>query len=276
MKTKHIFESEDGKIKLFNSCSGEAYINKGYLEKNSIGKILYGERKEICAWSIDLLYNEMTKFFINVEPTSNNQYECTAWCSEANDNTSFYKYLGEINVESSQNGDLKIDFQFDSLPFDLLNSTDMRISNNFLDIDIDFPDRTLYTLCDKVRRCNGGIVGIYNEYSGVAYIYKDYLENHPIGRKIDGMMVDGWAVSISANGQHFDINLTSVYNSVNQKYELESSTWYGINEVTSYEYIGNISTEMVDDHLMIEFSINNMPFDLQTISYIDVSYIVAS
>lgn len=262
MKTEKTFECENGKIKLFSFYSGEVHINRDYLEKNSIGKILYGERQEICAWSIELLYNDMPKFFIDIKLSPNNQYQCTALCSGIND-TTLSNFEGEFNIKFSENGDLLIDFKFDSLPFNLHDSTSMYIYNGTADIDIDFPDRTLYNSCAVVRRCYNGIIGIYNDYSGVAYIYKDYLDEHPIGGIVDGSRVDGWSININSNDQYFYINLMPVENSTNLK---EIITLYGTNDILPYDYIGNISTEMIDGHLKIEFNINNMPFDLETIS----------
>lgn len=280
LKTGKTFECENGRIKLFSSYSGEVHINRDYLEKNSIGKILYGERQEISAWSIELLYNDMPQFFINIELSPNNQYQCTALCSGIND-TTLSNFEGEFNIKFSENGDLLIDFKFDSLPFNLYDSTNMYIYNGTSDIDIDFPDRALYNSCAVVRRCEGGIIGIYNDYSGVAYIYKDYLDEHPIGGIVDGSRIDGWSININANDQYFFIFLIPVDNSTNHEYELESFTLYcndiTTNEYTKYEYIGDISTKIVEDgHLMIEFSINNMPFNLQTINYFNASFFTQS
>ena len=121
---------------------------------------------------------------------------------------------------------------------------------------------------------DGGMVELYDNYSGVAYIYKDFLEEYYIGKTSKGKKICGWSFDFFSESENFSIFVMPVYDDMNYENELECVVWYDEYE---YEYIGNVFAEIVENgDLKIEFNIYNTPLNFKYLTYIHVTRIVKS
>ncbi len=127
---KNLFTNEKGRVELFDGRSGVAYIYKGYLDENPIGLINeYGHTK-IIGWSIILTYQNKS-FSFNIDCSQNND-EDHPYCStqyDINEESQNDLFNNPI-VSYDTNGDLKIEFEFENIPFDLRDSSDYIIIRN--------------------------------------------------------------------------------------------------------------------------------------------------
>lgn len=129
-----LFKNDNGKVKLFNSYSGEACIYKKYINQNQVGIILPSEDRKICGWDILLLYDDTVKFSIHIESISNgnninNRFKGSLWSVEEISDKNLYRYEGKVTVETEQNDDLLISFSASGIPIDLRNATSIDIIN---------------------------------------------------------------------------------------------------------------------------------------------------
>lgn len=274
-----VLENDFGKIKFFSSCSGEAYIYKKYLNQNQIGTILPNEHDEICGWDFTLLYNNTAKFCISIKPVSNDkkQFEGSLWCIKKTSDESLYNYEGQITVQSAQNGDIIISFNAAGLPIDLRNATDIAVTNSYPPhIYIDTSETQELSDKDDTLNCSDGMVEFYNDHSGVALIYKNYLYNNPIGsiNEFSGFETIGWSISVFDNTKSFSFNITQSQTAIEV---FECTAQYDIDNEVQEIYLEQIYTQTDENgNLKIEFNINNLPFDLRTLSGVKVMGIVQS
>lgn len=105
------------KIELYSSCSGVAYIYKDFLDRHYIGKIT--ENGQLTGWGISLHMTDQTVSFIILPKQTQN--ECY-YDIELNSSKTLFdqnKIQNQISAELTENGDLKIMFNFINIPIDL-------------------------------------------------------------------------------------------------------------------------------------------------------------
>lgn len=122
------FKHKNGKIELFDSSSGVAYIYKEFLDENLVGKI-YDDNKIVSGWAVKLyLDNDYFVFF--VDPAGENNFQCYARYAEYDGSTYVYtnrNYTEEISVVLTEDQEIKIEFNINNVPFDLCSSTDFKV-----------------------------------------------------------------------------------------------------------------------------------------------------
>lgn len=122
---RYLFPHENGRVELFDDHSGVAYLYKKYLDENPIGFINeYGHVKTI-GWSIQLTCDEKSLTFHIVDSNQNNAEVNNLYCSVQYDvrEKPQNDYFNHPNVKYETSGDLKIEFDFDTVPYDLRDSS---------------------------------------------------------------------------------------------------------------------------------------------------------
>lgn len=105
----------DGRAAFFNSCSGEIYLYKKFLDDNYIGKTLNynSETTKLIGWEIAIIANKPLHIAIYQRP--DNKYRCVV---------PYFKekgidYTNQISAYLIEGGILKIEFDFESTPLDI-------------------------------------------------------------------------------------------------------------------------------------------------------------
>lgn len=118
---KNLFPSENGRVELYDDHSGIAYIYKKYLDENPIGLIEDGEYK-LMGWSIKFTCdNKSLSFNTTCQNDDESQLQCSAQYSINEEPQSII--LNDLKVNYEPNGDLRIEFNFETVPFDLRDSS---------------------------------------------------------------------------------------------------------------------------------------------------------
>lgn len=119
----NLLYNEKGRVELFNDHSGIAYIYKKYLDDNPIGLIDEYSNFKIIGWSIVLNYQNKS-FSFNIDSRQNDDKDHPYCSAQYNINEEPQNiFLNKPNVSYETNGDLKIEFNFDNVPFDLRDSS---------------------------------------------------------------------------------------------------------------------------------------------------------
>lgn len=111
-----------GKVELFSSGSGIAYISKQFIAENYIGRI--DGNKQVIGWVLTFLNNEKS-FAIFVVPApretiERNFFKCDATYSINNENVKLYS--DGISAKLKEEGDIQIEFNINDIPFDLTSA----------------------------------------------------------------------------------------------------------------------------------------------------------
>lgn len=106
-------------------------------------------------------------------------------------------------------------------------------------------------------------IELYSSCSGVAYIYKDFLDRHYIGKITDNVQLTGWSISLHASGQTFSFKIYPKQTQNGFCYDTEfisSKTFYDQNKITN-----QVSAELTENgDLKIMFNFINIPVDLSS------------
>ncbi len=121
------FYNENGMVELFDDHSGVAYIYKKYLDENPLDLVDENGNYKIVGWYIRLTCDDK-EFSFNIDSTTTPGNLC---CYAQYDLNGKYQstYSNQTNVFYDENGNLKIEFNFNTIPFDL------RDSSNYIKID---------------------------------------------------------------------------------------------------------------------------------------------
>ena len=114
-----------------------------------------------------------------------------------------------------------------------------------------------------------GEVELFNDHSGVAYIYKKYLDENPIGEaNIVGDTIIGWAIMMHCNEKDLTFHIV-------QTDELDCTAQYDLNQKCQKIYLYHINVNREENgDLKIEFDIDEIAFDLRDSTQIAVMNIV--
>lgn len=105
-----------------------------------------------------------------------------------------------------------------------------------------------------------GRVEIFDNCKGVAYIYKNHLEEYPIGSIYDGLTTTGWGIDIYAGKNSVLFQVGGIPNS--DKFSCSALYFENGENMGWYEgYIAAMSTESGD--LKIEFNFDDTYFDFR-------------
>lgn len=111
-------ENYKGMLQKYDNSSGIAYIFKNHLEEYPIGSIC--DNSTIIGWSIDIFAGENSVLIYVGRTLNSDEFNCGATYYENGEYMGEYK--GNIAVKLTENGDLKIKFNFDDTYFDFCNA----------------------------------------------------------------------------------------------------------------------------------------------------------
>lgn len=115
-------------VEFYSDNSGCAYIYKKYLDENCIGNDK--DDYTIIGWTLSLNSNEKS-FQFNIFP-ENIDNKASKISTPYYENVKFIKeYIGQVSAMFVENGDLRIDFNFENTPFNL-NTSDQVITGVFV------------------------------------------------------------------------------------------------------------------------------------------------
>lgn len=105
----------DGRVAFFNSCKGEIYLYKKFLDENYIGKPWDNKPNsaKLLGWKINIIANN--PLHIDIWYESDNNFRCAVpYLDEKG-----IDYSNQISAYLIEGGILKVEFDFDSTPIDI-------------------------------------------------------------------------------------------------------------------------------------------------------------
>lgn len=141
-------------------------------------------------------------------------------------------------------------------------------SNPNVDIGIPISEST----SDTVFTHEYGKIELTDDHSGIAYIYKDYIDDYAIGASIDGLTINGWYIVLNNGDESFQLFVCA------NKYKdhtIECFAQYYINGIFQYN-LSELPNFFINDSgdLQIEFSCKEVPFDLRDSTEITIGYTI--
>lgn len=115
-----------------------------------------------------------------------------------------------------------------------------------------------------------GKIELIDDHSGIAYIYKDYIDDYAIGSSIDGLTISGWDIGLNNGDERFQL---FVFANKYKDHTMECSAQYYINGVFQHN-LSELPTFFINNNgdLQIEFSCKEIPFDLRGSSEITIGH----
>ena len=115
-----------------------------------------------------------------------------------------------------------------------------------------------------------GKIELTDDHSGIAYIYKDYIDYYAIGSSIDGLTISGLDIGLNSGDESFQL---FVYANKYNGHTIECSAQYYINGIFQYNFSELPSFFITNSgDLQIEFSCKEIPFDLRDSSEITIGH----
>ena len=123
---------------------------------------------------------------------------------------------------------------------------------------------------DTVFTHEYGKIELTDDHSGIAYIYKDYIDYYAIGSSIDGLTISGLDIGLNSGDESFQL---FVYANKYNGHTIECSAQYYINGIFQYNFSELPSFFITNcGDLQIEFSCKEIPFDLRDSSEITIGH----
>ncbi len=114
-----------------------------------------------------------------------------------------------------------------------------------------------------------GKIELTDAHSGMAYIYKDFLDATPIGAtNNDGLTSNGWYIRLFKGTESFEL---FIYSDTSITPPINCTVQYNI--MGNYQFSSSKGVELFYNNtgdLQIEFNCNYIPFDLRESDAIDV------
>lgn len=180
--------------------------------------------------------------------------------SEANNSSSV-----AISSTSSSSSDLG-EPSSSSISSDVTNSSEPIISSSISEpIEFSEPQNITHSVSDE-----NGKIELFSDHSGVAYIYKRFLDENPIG-KVNGIgdTIIGWSISLHCNEKVLSFNILS------QSDKFECTAQYNLDGEYQGTYLYDMFTKREENgDIIIEFDINKIAFDLRDSTKIEIMYII--
>ena len=148
------------------------------------------------------------------------------------------------------------------------NITEEPTNDSSPNVDIGIPISE--STSDTVFTHEYGKIELTDDHSGIAYIYKDYIDNYAIGSSIDGLTIGGLDIGLNNGDERFQL---FVYANKYNDHTIECSAQYYINGIFQYNFseLPNFFITNSGD-LQIEFSCKEIPFDLRDSSEITIGH----
>lgn len=233
------------------------------------------EKKEISQLTLTLisggfviigaLITVLFPYFINklLESDSNSSYSNYSESSDTSEDA--------VSIVSSEDSEsISIPSESSSSISSLSIFTSNEPSSNSSSSSTSLPDsepntttpRVIMTLKDYDAK-----VELFSANSGIAYIYRGFLEMNYIGTSFGGQTITGWTISLCANDETFTFEIVPIQNGTYFDIEFYSSNTF----VDSNKIKNLISAELTEKgDLKVEFNFRNNPIDLSSSSKIMV------
>lgn len=116
-----------------------------------------------------------------------------------------------------------------------------------------------------------GKIELFDDRSGIAYIYKDFMDTYPIGATVgDKLTISGWNICLYKDYNSFELYAFSKMSNIPP---IDCTAQYSQNEDYQFSYVDHpVYFYDNEGNLQIEFCYSGLPFDLRESDFIKVDY----
>lgn len=116
-----------------------------------------------------------------------------------------------------------------------------------------------------------GKIELFDDRSGIAYIYKDFMDTYPIGATVgDKLTISGWNICLYKDYNSFELYAFSKMSNIPP---IDCKAQYSQNEDYQFSYVDHpVYFYDNEGNLQIEFCYSGLPFDLRESDFIKVDY----
>lgn len=116
-----------------------------------------------------------------------------------------------------------------------------------------------------------GKIELFDDRSGIAYIYKDFMDTYPIGATVGNKLtISGWNICLYKDYNRFELY---AYSEMSNIPPIDCTAQYSQNEDYQFSYVDRpVYFYDNEGNLQIEFSYSGIPFDLRESDFIKVDY----